>query len=971
MWAEAAASRRIATGGFMHAADDTPPRDGARPSGPVIVGRDRERRLLDEVLAAVSRQGAALLLSGEPGVGKTALLDYAARAAVAPGVGARVLRLRGVESEASLPFAVLADLLLPLREHLPDLPEAQRSALEICLALAGGEVASPYPACAGTLNVLAEASERQPLVVLVDDLPWVDPSSAQVLLFVARRLASERVAIVLTARPDPPDRYDRPGLPAIDIRGLTRPACAQLLTAHRLGVTDHVLASLVDWTGGNPLALLEVAALLSPAQRSGETPLGDLPPSHQLEFAWSKRLDRLPARAQDALTIVAASRSGDLGVVAAALAAAGLDIADLDPAQHSGLLLTDTEAGVDAMPLAVRFRHPLLRPVVLRRAPLSARLRAYRALTETSSGELKAWYGAAAVTGPDERVAESLAAVAADAARRGGYAPAALAWRRAAELTARPGRRAERLLLAARHAYLAGLGPAMAWSQEAARIAAAEPDAGLRADIDLLRGRILAWSGRVEQARQLLTAAAETLADTEPARAAALLAEAVFPAATDGRFDLALLDAQRAYSLATAGQPRRGTSPAGEGPPLPVVVALVETLAFAGRVREAEDLLSTVRPRLSPADPGNDLETLAWAAQCLPWLEQDTAAAGLLGRLVDQARLRGTPALLRQTLSVRAELDIRAGRWADADADADEALQWARELGHANSIAYSLVSLARIAAARGDRARFEEHIDDLRRTAGPLRIRGVTILEAAVLGFEHLSHGEYGPAVTQLERAWGPALRGGLDNPVVVPFAADLAEAHLRGGERSSAEKVLDWLEERAEATGLAWPAATAARCRGLAADRLADAEAAFALARDAHQRHDYPFERARTQLCEGEVMRRLRRPGPAREPLRAAHATFEALGARPWASRAAAELAAAGSPITAAAPPQPLGLLTSQELRIARAISQGLSNAEVAAALFMSRKTVEAHLTHIYRKLSLRSRTDLTRLMITQPSPP
>jgi len=1015
----------------MRATDDGPA-VGVPPSGLPVVGRDRERGLIDGLLAGVSRQGGALLLRGEPGVGKTTLLDYAAGAA-APAVDARVLRLQGVEAEASLPFAALADLVLPLREHLADLPGAQRSALEICLALAEGEVTSPYPAGAAALNVLAAAGERRPLVVLVDDLPWVDPSSAQVLLFVARRLASERVAMVLAARPDRVDQIERADLPTTDVSGLTSTDCARLLEAHHLRVTGAVLAALVGWTGGNPLALLEIAALLSSAQRRGEAPLGDLPPSHRLEAAWSERLDRLPARTREAIILVAASRSGDLGFAAAALGAAGLDIGDLEPAQRAGLLLTDaaavagaagaaamsasatmttatmTTAATDAATTAsaaaeatvveaaaihpatteaaateARFRPPLLRAAVLNRAPLSARLRAYRALADVSAGELRAWYCAAAVTGPDEGVAESLAAVAADAARRGGYEQAALAWRRAADLSPEPHSRAGRLLLAARHAYLVGLPAAMTWAEDAARTAAADPDAGQRADIDQLRGRILSWAGHVEQAHQLLTAAADALADAEPARAAALLAEAVFPAVTGSRIDLALRYARRAYALATTGQaapdgtPAQGPLPGGPAtggePPLPIVVALAKALAFRGQVREAEDLWSTVRTQLPLADADLDLETLARGGQCLIWLERHAEAAELLGYLVERARLVGIPGRLYLPLSARAEIEIRTGRWADAHADASEALQWARELGRTNSTGYSLISLARIAAARGDRARFEEHIADLRRTAGPLRIGGLEALEAAVLGFEHLSHGEYGPAVAHLERAWDPALRGGLDNPGVVPFAADLAEAHIRDGDRECADKLLSWLEERAEATGLAWPAATAARCRGLVADRLADAEAAFAVAHQAHRRLDFPFERARTQLCEGEVMRRLRRPAQARGPLLAAHATFEALGARPWADRAAAELAAAGSRISAPSPPpQPLRLrlLTAQELQIARAVSRGMSNAEVAAALFMSRKTVESHLSRIYRKLNIRSRTDLTRITTTRSEPP
>lgn len=916
------------------------------PAGPArILGRARERRLIDGLLAAVGRQGAALVLRGEPGVGKTALLDYAA----ATATGAHVLRLWGVESETTLPFAALADLVLPLRKHLTSVPEAQRSALEVCLALSEGCAAGPYPACAGTLSLLAAAGEARPLVVLVDDLQWIDPSSAQALLFVARRLVAERVAMILTVRADRADASARSGLPSVEVTGLDAELSAQLLREHGFDdIARHVLRDLVAWTAGNPLALLEAGALLSPARRAGVEPLTDLPPpSQHLEQAWSRRLAVLPDRAQDALSVVAASRSASVPVLAAALTAAGLDLADLSPAQEAGILRPDGDA--------VEFRHPLLRPVVLSRTPLATRLRTYRALAEVAPKDLRPWYLAAAISGPDEHIADSLADLAADAARRGGYGPAARAWRRAAELTPDEKTRAPRLLRAAENAYLGGMPSAPDWALDAARTAhAIGPLPALEADAALLRGRILTWTGHVDRAHRLLVHAAEQAARTDPGRAAALFAEAALPAVHDGRLDDALAHARRSHTLAA-----QTASPSARQP-----VLLAEICLLTGDIRQGRELLDAVHPRLAELDTARDRQTLVRAGQCRTWLEDDAQAATILTAVIDGARLRGDPVTLAQALLPRSELDTWSGQWAAAYADAAESLRWAEELGHANAACHGLVCLARIDAARGDRALCDDHISRLRRDIGPLSIAGIELFEAAVLGFEHLTHGEYELAVAHLERAWDLRRRFGLSHPSVAPFAADLAEAHIRSGNPDRAEAVAAWLAERADATDLSWPAAAAARCRGLLARGAADAETAFKQAKVAHLDRGAPFERARTLLCEGEVLRRFRRPSEARSALLAAHAAFERLGARPWAHRAAAELAAAGIKPNASAPLPSLDLLTPQELQIARSIAGGQSNTEAAGALYLSRKTVEAHLTRIYRKLNIRSRADLARIV-------
>ncbi|WP_462186967.1 ATP-binding protein, partial [Frankia sp. CcWB2] len=479
-----------------------------------LVGREKECRLLDGLLAAVAQRGSALVLRGEPGVGKTALLRYAARMASTRAATARVLQLRGVESESTLPFAALADLVLPLREHLPDLPDAQRVALRVCLALAEGVSTSPYAACAGTLNVLAAAGDRHPLVVLVDDLQWVDPPSQQALLFVARRLAVERVAMVMTVRSDTADLCERSGLPCMEVAGLSTEACGELIREHGYRMAPHVLGDLVRRIAGNPSALLETAASLGEAQLLGQEPLGELPPpGRQLERAWSDRLDGLPERTRQALVVLAASRTTSVGALARAVTAAALTLADLDAAHDAGLVrVAAADGGVgggDGVDATLEFAHPMLGPFVLRHAALSARMRAYQALAEVSHGDARVWYLAAAAGGPDDGVADALAEVAVRTRRRGGYGASARAWHRSAALTSERATRVDRVLRAAADAHLGGLSQdAAAWADEAARLARGPL---VRADVELVRGRVLTWSGHPTRAYDQLVQAAEAV----------------------------------------------------------------------------------------------------------------------------------------------------------------------------------------------------------------------------------------------------------------------------------------------------------------------------------------------------------------------------------------------------------------------------------------------------------------------------
>jgi DNA-binding CsgD family transcriptional regulator len=407
---------------------------------------------------------------------------------------------------------------------------------------------------------------------------------------------------------------------------------------------------------------------------------------------------------------------------------------------------------------------------------------------------------------------------------------------------------------------------------------------------------------------------------------------------------------------------------AGVTPSFRMLVMVAESYVLRGAIREGRARLDAAEAMLGDVDLVVDQQALAHLARGRSWTENFEVARPLVNTAIDAARRHGAPAILALALAVRSELDQWTGRWSAAYADACESLQWAEELNQASVIGYSLAMLARIEAARGDRHLAETRVEQSRRAVGPHGIAWMQLPEQAILGFAALTDGEPETAVEHLKSAWEFAHAHGVGNPNISRFVPDLIQAQLLCGNEQAARDLLAWLEERASSTGLSHPAAAAARCRGLLAGEVAHAVVAFEAARREHARRSMPFELARTLLCEGEVLRRWRRPAAARSALREALGLFERLGARPWANRAAAELAATGiRTVSSKSGAAPIDALTPQELQIARMVADGLNNAEAAAAMFLSRKTVETHLTRVYRKLEIRSRTDLTRILITE----
>jgi ATP/maltotriose-dependent transcriptional regulator MalT len=905
------------------------------------------------LIDSLGSAGGAAMLVGEAGMGKTALLAHLAAIAAAR-TGTRVIWLLGEESESVLAFAAAADLLLPLREHFDRIPEGQRLALEACLALSGDEPRGPLAVCAGALSVLSAAAEQNPLVILVDDFQWVDLESQKILLFMARRLSAEPVVMVIAIRDEPGIPIATGSLPVIRLTGLSYDDCAELAQRQGIAITPDNLRSLIERSGGNPLVVLENLA--------SAAALGGLPGDERLVLhsslnrVWSQVLQQLPTATRRALFVVAASHGAGSGSLGAVLGEVGLSLQALKPAEERGLVRT-ADAGV-------RLCHPLLRSVVLDRTPLADRVQVYQALARASEGSTRAWYLAAAATGPDEAAAGALVMAAEDARRRGGYGASARAWRRAAELSVATHDRVVRLLQAANDAFLAGdSDSAVAWCEEDLRDCR---DPVLAADIKLILGRARAWMGDPHRSYDDLIQAAAVIQARDGARAASLLAEATMPAAMAGHVHLMVGVAKQVESVWRTA----GISP-DSGLVSPRALAMVaEAFVLSGSLDRAGHLLDLAEKALSSADPVSEQQGIASLGQSLISMERYDRASGYLNAVIDTARHMGAPAILAVALGVRSDLGWWKGQWAAAYADAAESLKWAEGTGQTASMGYSLVQLARIDAARGDQARCTTRVERAHREVESRGVGCLAVYNAAVLGLAALGGGDVKTAVDHLERAWLVARTEGLENPNVVPFAGDLAEALARAGEVARAEEILTWLEERAEATGLHYPRAAAARGRAMIEEDFSAAQEWFVRALSACSGPSMPFERARTLLCQGESLRRARQPAAARAPLRHALMIFRSLGAQPWITRTATELTAAGvrgpagNRLGADAATR-LDELTPQELQIARAVGRGLNNAEAAAALFVSRKTVEAHLTRAYRKLGVRSRTELTRVLL------
>ncbi|KAK1179179.1 AAA family ATPase [Streptomyces sp. NBS 14/10] len=978
-----------------------------------LCGRDGEQAAVRGVVAdAVAGRGRALLVRGEAGIGKTALLGEAVSYAAREHPAAVVLHCTGLESEVALGFGGLQQLLSPVLPQAEELPGAQRAALHAALGLAGG-TARDLMVCTAALALLERAAERSPLLLAVDDLQWLDPATLTTVLFVARRLGGLRASALLAVRDDMGGggsvRAD--DLPGLRLGGLGPQDAAALLAGRGRGMSGPELAALVADTGGNPLALLELtgtattavttddapgptppgglgpppfgSASLGPVPVSpvplGSLPLGSLPLTARLREAFAVRVRTLPAAERTLLLVAAAEDRGRTDIVLAAAARLGVTAAALTSVERAGLVQV---SGPD-----IRFRHPLVRSAVHTDAPFLERRATHLALAaELAASGLAtaaAWHRALAATGPDEDIAAALERGADEIADRGGLSAVASVLSRAADLSTTGGARARRLAAAAHAAWKSG-------HQDTARRLAARatatrpgrpvadrahdgpgpasvpPEAhasnrGAQIALARLRGLMEHSGGHQDAALRELTHSADALAPHSPEAAAALLFMACDAADHADRHDRMREAALRIADLDLDSRYRRygrllaaafdGDTTSSGADPWRILREAPEELGTSGVHRWLWPLVIT---RDGPA----------------PRRARDFALAAC-----ETIRSSGTLALLALPMIWLAGLECELGLVRPAEEHAEEALRLTRDMDQQVRAADALAVLARLAALRGDDAACRAYAGEALAIALPLGNRSAAAEATWAAGLLALARGDHGEArerLTAVHTPGSPYAHG----RIARRSAADLVEAQRAAGDWAAARAVAEGFAGWAVGSGLPWARAQWHRCRALLAD-AADAAGAEDAFREAHGTdtgtgtgpgadglHDHPFTRARSALLHGEWLRRARRPGEARAHLRLAADLFEGLGAPVWRDRALGELRAAGGSARRGGE-DAASRLTGQELQVARLAAGGLTNREIGARLGVSPRTVGYHLYKIFPKLGITARGELRTLTL------
>jgi DNA-binding CsgD family transcriptional regulator len=908
-------------------------------------GRDAEThrldRLVDDVRSGTSR---ALVIHGEAGVGKTALLEYVA----ARAVDCQSARAAGVQSEMELPFAALQQLCAPMLEHLDRLPDPQRDALATVFGLAAGSAPDRFLVGLATLGLLSEVAEARPLVCLIDDHQWLDQESRQVLTFVARRLGAESLGLIFAARVVD----DELGvLPQLLVTGLDEVDARALLDTVLTGSLDErVRDQIVTETRGNPLALLELPRGRTADELAGgfAVPRGTAVAS-TVEADFRRRTAALPDQTRGLLLLAAADPTGDSALVWRAARRLGIPPTAAAAATDEGLAEFDQR---------ILFRHPLARSVSYWSASVAERQRVHRALAEETDRTLdpdrRSWHLAHASPGPDENVADELERSAGRAQARGGLAAAGAFLQRSVALTLDPEKRAQRALAAAFTQFQAG---AFDSTVELLDLAEAGPLSELdRARISLVRAQLAFVLNRGGEAPLLMLQAAAQFEPIEPRLARETYLDAFAAATFAGRGAKpggTVLDVARAAAAA----------PQAPGPPESTDWLLAGLAAnfnegYASAVAPMRQALATFGNTASPAQ---ELRWLWPATSAALHLWDDEEWLLLSSRYVDLARAAGSLSEMPLALSTRAMVLLFAGDLSTA-ASLVEEQEAVTEATGSQLAPYSAMCLA---AMRGEPTAAEKLIEATHRDA-LAKGEGISIAVAewtrAIL---HNGQGKYAEATAAARQALHHQEYPELRYPGIANWAAaELIEAATRNGLLEEAREAVDWITEMTSASGTRWALGVQARSRALLAGGEA-ADSAFREAISWLEQTKVGSELARTHLLYGEWLRRERRRTDARDHLRTAHRMLDAMGMQSFAERARRELVATGETARRRSASHAQEL-TAQEVLIAQLARDGLSNPEIGSRLFISARTVQYHLGKVFAKLGINSRSQLDRVALT-----
>jgi DNA-binding NarL/FixJ family response regulator len=919
-----------------------------------LLGRELEKKQLAELIDGVRHRGGAMVVRGEAGIGKSALL--AEVGALTATSSMRVLTTVGVESEEHLPYAGLHQLLHPVRTGIDALPGPQRDALRAALGLAdefAGELADDlvpgvYLVGLAVLNLLGEAAADSPLVLIAEDAHWLDRSSADVLAFVARRLESEPIVLIATVRDGMTSRLDDAGLASMTLERLPADVAAELLDAVAPDLAPPVRSRLLSEAAGNPLALTELPATVG-ALGGVETMLpGTLPLTTRLERAFTTRFAGLPAQTRTSLLIAALNESGSIAETLNATASAlgtEVGVAVLSPAVEARL--------VELGPGTLTFRHPLMRSAIPQATDAAERQAAHRALAEVLGGQpdRRAWHRAGATAGTDETVADELELAADRAERRGGVAAAVAALERSARLSDAPVRRAERLLRAADLAV----------------------ESGRRDVVEHLLREV----ATLELSAQQRARATWTLSsfddgmrdDTAGPLELAGLAESV---AADGDLGLAMRilwgAGMRCFWIEPGALAREhlvavaDRLPIDDGDPRMVAIS-----AYVAPIERGRAVVAGLRELAG--DAGGDPQVGRFLGSASLQVGAFDLSARFSAASLSGLRAQGRLGLLTRALAVQAWSCVRLGDLAVALPAAEEAARLAQETNQPFMYGLARAVQAEIAALRGDYEQAAVLAAEAEQVGLAAGARPVLATVQVARGLTALGEGRYGDAFADLRRMHDPA-DPAYQLALRCYAIAELAEAAIHTDRTETMREILLELETCALSTsspalhiGLRYARAV------LATDDDAEELFTAALAADLS---GWPLERGRIQLALGEWLRRRRRAAESRPHLRAARETFDALGVIPWSERARRELRAAGE-TSPRRGPDARDQLTAHELSIARLAAEGLTNREIGQRLYLSHRTVSTHLHRIFPKLGISSRADLGAALLpgTEPRSP
>lgn len=907
--------------------------DVHRASGPPMVGRHTERAAIGRLLDAVrDGLGAVLVLTGEAGIGKTRLLEYAAEQATE----LHVIRLIPVEAETGLGFSALHRLLRPFLNRTDRLPGPQRAALDTALGLVSGPPADRYLVGLATLTLLSDAAE-QPLLLLVDDAHWLDRESAEALAFTARRLHADSLGVIIALRDGPEDNGLFEALSAHRVTGLPETEAKALLSFATRRVDTAVAERIVVGTGGNPLALLELTDALATEQLAGIAPLPDpLPVSRLLEGHFRRLVHAMPPDTTTLLLLLATVPAGDTATVWRAAGRLGLSARAVQPAIAAGILGRDTPPA---------FRHPLIRSTLYAGARPEELRRAHAALAAACDpvhdADRRAWHRAEATEGLDDAVADALEAVSERARSRGGYSQQALFLSRAAAFTKAPTTRAERLLDAAQAHLMSGDPSAAQTALDLAAYDIRGPVLGAR---ELrIRATVQMFRIAVADVPAMLMDAVTRLGPQDPGLSWELLCEALHAVLVAHDCTHGTSPAEVAAAAVAARQHTAGASVDGRA-------LLMEALArrVADGYESGAPALRTALNGLRRGGAIGDANSpfavmLAMACDDL-WEVQ--AGRDLADRLASADRGTGALYALGMTLLVQAHYDLLDGRFSEAEVRYAEFDDIAADTGFPGG---GDINRLHLFALTG---RQEELRSAVRRTA-EMRSMGHGVLhllaQQALTLFE-LGQGRYRQALKHARTVFeqDPPACGNL---ILTP----LVESCVRTGDRAGASEALTRLEERAPLAATPWALGSLALGRALTADGD-DAEKLYQESLDLLDQSPLALERARARLLFGEWLRRGKRRSDARTQLRAAYESFDAFGALPYAERARLELLATGATARRRSDETRFDL-TPRERQVASMAAAGLTNAEIATRLFVTASTVEFHLSRVFRKLGITSR--------------